>query len=188
MSDTPDVKAAKKKTAKTKTPTIKWRSSAAKQLLMDHLEEGKLPLDEEQCPIEAAWNLYKSLPEFKNVHVDQFRRQLKAHREQVIRRKERLGHQDVALRKFRAENPRKTHNNRGEPVFDMLPGKALLRQDVKDGLHEQMSKKDFRSSRPEYGVLLPKKFKARVYQEIRRQKHLNHQELQRAKQREKLKK
>lgn len=173
--------------AKKKTPNINWRNSAAKQTLMDDLETGVLSLYAEECSVEAAWQKYKTLPEFKPVPFEQFKRQLKAHRKQVLCRKERLGHEEAAMAQFREKNPRKTHNNRFEPVFDMMPGKKLLRQDVKDGLHEQLGLKNFRKSRDEYKVLTPQKFKERVYQEIRRQKYLNYLALETEKRQKKYK-
>ena len=181
MNETKDEEAAQK------TPLINWRSSAAKQILMDHLEQGILPLYEEHCSVAAAWNFYKALPEFKNVHFEQFQRQLKAHRKQVICRKERVGHQEAALIQFRDKNPRKTHNHRGEPVFDMMPGKKLLRQDIKDGRHLRMKLNDLRESREEFQVLTPLKLKERVSREIRRQKYIHFLELKTEKEQQKRK-
>ena len=58
-----------------------------------------------------------------------------------------------------------------------MPGKKLLRKDIKDELHLQLSLRELRSSRREYACLTPKKFKQRVYQEIRRKKYFHHLKL-----------
>ncbi len=148
-------------------PDIKWRTSAARTIILEDLEETFLPLTELQFTTEDAWRGYRHLPELSLVPFSQFKRQLKAHREQVCVRKETLGEEEAALIQFRMMNPQQKFNNRFEPVFDMMPGKELLRQDIKDGLHLTMCLVDFRNSRPEFGCLTRKKFKERVYQEIR---------------------
>ena len=160
-----------------KAPGINWRNSIAKQILIEDLEEGFISLSEEQLSPEEAWDLYRPLLEFKNVPFHQFKKQLKAHREQVSIRKERLGLEEAALIQFRTRNPRKTHNNKYKPVFDMMPGKQLLRGDVKDGLHLVFSLRELHHSRPEYACLTPKKFNERVYQEIKRKKYFHHLKL-----------
>jgi hypothetical protein len=105
---------------------------------LEDLEEGFLPLNEVQLSTEDAWDAYRSVPEFEKVSFSQFKKQLKAHRQQVYIRKERMGEEEAALIQFRAQNPRKAHNNKFEAVFDMMPGKKLLYQDIKDNLHVTM--------------------------------------------------
>ena len=83
------------------------------------------------------------------------------------------------MAQFRSKNPRKMHNNRGEPVFDMTEGKELLRQDIKDGLHLKMTPTEFQTPRPQYlaGKLPAELFKFKIYQEERRQKYFHSLEL-----------
>ena len=85
---------------------------------------------------------------------------------QILRRKMQVCREEKALKQFRecssGNNPRKTHNNKFEPVFDLMQGKLLLCEDIKNGVHGQMDMKSFRASRPEYMPLQPKKFKERV--------------------------
>jgi hypothetical protein len=154
-------------------PRIDWTQSLARKILLEDLEEGYCPLSEAQFSTENAWLHYQQLPEFNEVPFSQFKRQLKAHREQVLIRKERVGEEEAALIQFRRNNPRKTHNNRGEPVFDMTPGKEMLRQDVANNLHLKCSRKKLQASKKEYGILAPKKFGERVRQEVRRNKYFH---------------
>jgi hypothetical protein len=72
--------------------------------------------------------------------------------------------------------PQGTHNHRDEPIFDRSPAQELLRQDVKDRQHEDMSPMDLWKSRPEYMVFVLKIFRQRIYQEVRLQKYWNHLE------------
>ena len=173
----PPTKHERQGTAQTQPPAISWRKSKAKKILMEDLEENFLSLSENQFSTEDAWDAYRTLPEFKKVPFSQFKRQLKAHRSQVSIRKERLGEEEAALIQFRSKNPRKMHNNQYAPVFDMMPGKKLLRKDIVYGLHLTMSLTEFRQSRPEYTCLTPQKFKERVYQAIRRRKYIHYLEL-----------
>jgi hypothetical protein len=85
-----------------------------------------------------------------------------------------------ALNKDRKLYPRQSHNHRGEPVFDLSPAKALLREDVKNKLHTTMSSSELRATSPEYMCFKPKKFKDRIPQEVKTQKFLHHLELQRS--------
>jgi hypothetical protein len=155
---------------------IKWVTSDAKKIIIEDLEGQLLPLYEIQLSTNDAWAVYSQLPEFAKVPFSQFKSRLKDHRAQVLKRRERVGEEEAAFIQFRAKNPRKTHNNRFEPVFDMLPAKLLLRQDVKDGLHLTMTPNQLQKFRPEYHLpehhaLSPDKFKGRIYQEARRQKY-----------------
>jgi hypothetical protein len=67
---------------------------------------------------------------------------------------------------------RQDRNNSGEPVFDLHPAKLLLREDVKRGENEQMTRSDFQATRPGYMLFKPDKFKERIYQEVKRKKYL----------------
>ena len=165
-----------------KEKNIDWRKSEARKILLADVEEGAL---QEEVLVEDAWEFYKQLPAFSKVPIHQFKKQLKAHREQVRIRKERLGDEEAALKQFRELNPRKTHNNKGEPVFDMMPAKTLLRQDIAEGKQLEMSLKKFYKSRKEYTYITKNKFKEQVYQEERRQKFNNYRKAKPAEEKEK---
>ena len=153
------------------TKKINWRNSEARNILLADVEDGAL---KENVLVEDAWEFYKHLPAFSEVPFGQFKKQLKAHRDQVCIRKERLGDEEAALKQFKKLNPRKTHNNKGEPVFDMMPGKMLLRKDIEEGKHLEMTVNDFYNSRKEYTCITKSKFKERVHQEKRRKKYFHY--------------
>ena len=75
--------------------------------------------------------------------------------------------------------PRKEKNEKGELVWDIHPAKLLLRQDVADGLHLQMSPAELQQTKTEYGLFHPRKFKERIYQEVRRNKVIYYLNLKR---------
>ena len=87
--------------------------------------------------------------------------------------------EEEAMVRDRQRFPKKTHNHRGEPVFYYSPAMQLLRQDIIDGVHKRMTIKQLQASRIEYTPFKPKKFKERIYQEIRYQKFMCHLELKR---------
>jgi hypothetical protein len=159
-----------------------WRNSKARLILISDLETHVLPLHDKETPAEVAWNqVYKLLPAFADVPFAKFEAHLKAHRQQVSKRHENSLAEEMALAHDRQLHPRKTHNHRGEPVFDLSPAKYFLREDVKNKLHTTMSSLKLQESRPEYVDFKRRKFKDRVYQEVRRQKFYHYLELQRAK-------
>jgi hypothetical protein len=70
--------------------------------------------------------------------------------------------------------PRQTENHRGEPVFDLSPAKMLLRADVLAGKHLTMTPSQLQQSQAAYAPFDARKFKHRIYQEVRREKYLNY--------------
>lgn len=172
-----------------KDPTyIDWRRSEAKLVLLDDLQNNVLPLDENVVPPEQAWAIYKEHEAFKGlVEFKQFKVQLKAHRQQVMKKKPDLSVQLAALQHDRRLHPRASHNNRGEPVFDMSEAKALLRADVEQNRHVGISTSQLRETREAYKQF-PKKIFKELYQELRRQKFIYYMNWKRAKKVEKAKK
>jgi hypothetical protein len=160
---------------------IDWRSSAARQILLEDLEPEGILFEKGHISPEQAWKFYSTLPEFSRVVFTQFEARLKDHRTQV-NKKSGASQRDVqALAHDMALYPRQGHNGRGEPVFDLSAAKPLLREDVRNNLHATMVPSVFQQTRQEYRVFKPHIFKHRIYQEVRRQKYLHYLELKRAK-------
>ena len=163
---------------------IDWRHSEAKEIILSDLETGLLPLEASDVSAREAWDLvYSHLPAFITpaVPYSQFVNRLRDHRRQVKRAKQRSLRELQVLRQERQLFPRETHNQRGEPVFDLSPAKPLLRDDIKMKRHEGMTPSEFQQTRPEYKQFKKTKFKFRIYQEIRRQKFVNYLESKQAK-------
>jgi hypothetical protein len=89
--------------------------------------------------------------------------------------------EEAAFRKDQARGYKKTrsHNRRGELIIDLSPIKGLVRDDVKDGKHKGLTPSEFQETRPEYSQVGKKRFKERLYHEIKRKKFIFHCELKR---------
>jgi hypothetical protein len=162
---------------------IEWRNCVPKHIIMNDLETGVLPIDAEEMSAEEAWTIcYRHMAEFVRAGVvfDQFKERLQDHRKQVRDQTTRATHEEEALEHDRGIFPRQTRNHRGEPVFDVSNAKMLLRGDVADGKHLTMQPALLQQSRREYHPFKPRKFKERIYQEVRRVKFLNYLEQKRA--------
>lgn len=173
----------KRKAGGPKNPDwIDWRNSKAKKVIMEDLIEGRLPLQESEMSTWEAWLVYANTEEFKEakpVVFSQFKERLKDHRKQVMKLKSNSDRDCMALANDRLLYPRKTHNQRGEPVFDLSPAKLLLRADVAAKRHEGIGPREFQQTRPEYMEFMGRKiepaiFRRRIKQEEKRQKWINH--------------
>jgi hypothetical protein len=154
---------------------IDWKASSAKQIILDDLENGVLPVNEEDCSAEDAWTLYSKMAEFVPVVFSQFKERLRDHRKQCRQQITRADRESEMLAHDRQLFPRQMENHRGEPVFDLSAAKMLLRADVREGKHLTMTPSQLQQTRPAaYGPFDPRKFKHRIYQEVRREKFLNH--------------
>jgi len=104
----------------------------------------------------------------------QFKARLADHRKKARNDAGRASRESEALTHDRFLYPRQIVNHRGQPVFDLSPAKLLLRQDVADRKHLQMTPSELQQSRLEfYGVFGKREFKHRIYQAIRREKFIN---------------
>ncbi|CAJ1945189.1 unnamed protein product [Cylindrotheca closterium] len=158
-------KEAKKKEA------IDWKPSAARLIIIYDLADGVLDIDEDRLPARDAWNAtYKDLPEFQEVPYWQFEEKLKDHRESQQQSVVQSCKDELTLAHDLSLFHVKTHNDRGELRFCMTDAKKLLREDVARGLHKGITPKQFQSSRKAYHPFKARKFKERIYQEVRYQK------------------
>jgi hypothetical protein len=156
---------------------IKWVKCAAKHIIMDDLLCGILPLGDEEMSAEEAWELqYEHMAEFirDGVVFSQFKAGLADHRAKVVKDMTRSTYERDALTHDRLLHPRQMMNHRGAPVFNLLPAKLLLREDIKDRKHLRMSPSQLRQSRIAiYGMFGLSEFKRRIYQAVRREKFIN---------------
>ena len=122
---------------------IDWAKSLAKQIILDDLDCGVLPVDESELSAEEAWELvYSQMAEFirpETVVFSQFKERLRDHRKKHGEGVTRAALESEALDHDRRLFPRQTENNRGEPVFDLSAAKLLLRADIAEGKHHRMT-------------------------------------------------
>jgi hypothetical protein len=171
----------------TPKPSIDWRRSQAKNIILGDLDQGILSTDEDVLSAEETWTTcYSKVWEFRHVPFKQFKARLKDHRAQYKNNLARAMDEDIALNHDRGIHPRRFHNNRGEPVFDLSVAKALLQQDVEDGVHLTMTPAELQGSQSnEYGIFNANKFKERIYQEVRRKKMIHYLGIDRAEEKQK---
>ena len=154
-----------------KPTNIKWKTSVAREIILTDLEEGRLALYENELPAREAWDtIYCHLHEFRNVPFEQFKKQLEAHRKQALKKTKKAFNEEISFIHDRSLHPRPLANKRGEPSFDGTPAQELLREDVRNKLHEVMTPSQLQASQPEYKVYKPAIFKQRIYQEEKYQK------------------
>jgi hypothetical protein len=168
------------------TKFVNWDKNPARVIILGDLEAGILPIDETELSTEEAWDTYKRIYEFKNVPFRQFSDRLRDHREQVRFQLEKNLEEELAFAHDRCLHPRRTHNRRGELVFDLTPAKQQLREDVEKGVHEQMTAAELQESNQVYWPFDQEKFRRRIEQEIRRQKFMFYLEKKRNEERAKL--
>lgn len=167
--------------------SIDWRRSHARVVLLEDLESGDLPLEEEEMTSLQAWAIYRKKEAFSGlVEYPQFKRQLKAHQDQVKKRLSKSAEQVKALERDQKIHPRTLYNHRGELKFDLTPAKLLLREDMKKKLHETLPLSEFWRTRSQYQRFTKAKFAERIKQEIRRSKFVNWMNLKREEKAEQL--
>lgn len=129
-------------------------------------------------PAETAWDHYKELEAFQGFGLTYalFETHLKAHRKQVKPYIEAMQREVLALQHDRVLNPAPAPR-----PSDQIT--ALLRQDIAvNHSHEGLTPSQFRNTREEYKIMSLKKFKEKLYQEIRRVKFCNYLQKKREKQ------
>lgn len=150
---------------------INWRDSLARIVLLGHLESGVLSLHEKEVSVEEAWEKYRDKEGFKDlVEFSQFKRQLKAHREQVRKKKNAASVQENAMMYDIKVRGRNLRNNKGELKFDYSDAKGLLREDVKNNNHLKLTLTELWNKHEEYQLFPKAKFAERIRQEERRKK------------------
>jgi hypothetical protein len=164
-----------------KSDWIDWRKAEAREIILDDLRSGKLPLTEEELPTWEAWESYQGMPEFGHVVYSQFEARLKDHRKQVSRSLGSATLQQQAYEHDRQLHPPQTHNQHGKRNFNMSSAKPLLVEDVQNELHESMTVEELWLSREEYQEWEIGVFRRRLSQQIRASKFLYYLEYKRAK-------
>ena len=170
-----------------KKKSVKWRYSAAREILQeDFFTEGGF-LFKNALSVEDAFDFYnQKYPHFfSQIPWEQFKNNYKRYEKQCNERNIRSFKEDIYLKHDRKINPTKTHNAKGEPKFDLHPAKPLLIEDIKNKLHERMTPSELRKTRPEYQAFVNKIFKERIYQIVRTQKYYNYREDKRTEKRRK---
>lgn len=105
----------------------KWLGSRAKELIELDLENGDIPLYEEDMPAE---DVYFDRPEYAEHDFEQFKARLATARERVIEKKQRAKRDHRAFKKDIARNQPVATNLRGEPRWEGSNAQTQLREDL----------------------------------------------------------
>jgi hypothetical protein len=165
---------------------IDWVNSAAREILLEDLEQNGW-LYGEDLDAKVVYDIYKTKQEeFEYVVFDQFEVRYNEAIKRAAKRRARSAQEEEWLERDRLLYPRKSHNQRGEPVFDMdTEAKEQLQEDVANQVYRQMEPMvlwQFRAVYRKYSLHI---FRPRIYQEIRRIKFINYLEKKRTEKRKK---
>lgn len=181
------------KTKKNTDDWIDWRHSDAREILIEDMEpRGWLYCVDGENDEEDIWIVYNTYREseesreaFRDVPFEQFKEKFYDAVGQAAKRRARSAKEEEWLEHDRRLHPRETHNQRGEPVFDLdTDAKVQLREDVKNKLHKRLKPMELQWLREVYQKYSLDIFRHRIYQEIRRQKYLNYLEKKRIEKKE----
>ena len=148
-----------------------WRSSKAKKLLQQLLADGTIPLSGREM---GSREVYDYHPEFSVFPYEPFPGRLSKLRSDA-RTKSNEGKSDLAaLIQDRAQYPCPTHNAAGVLRWEGSEAEAMLKLDVSNHLHEQMTPMELYYSRAMYQLYKLEKFRGHIHQEIKRRKFIRH--------------
>lgn len=155
--------------------SIKWEESEAKFIVLEHLVQGILPLDSKEMPPKQAWETYRDLDDFKDVSYVQFRTNLNKYRKYV--KSEPMKFHFHAFLKSKREEDAFIHDmklfpkeKRNDADFDLY---VLLREDVENGKHLELTPLQLRKTRKEYMEVDQAYFRKKFSHAVRRKTFFN---------------
>ena len=150
---------------------VKWRKTKAREIMMDDMAKGDLPVAESKMSAEQAWEIYKGDPAFEGIPFDQFKARLADYRKRYGPKFLASREEELLMRADRVRFPRRETDGRGYFNFDVdEEAKACLREDVLNNKHKQMEPRFLRQTRKCYFKYKLRKFRPRIYQMVRRLK------------------
>lgn len=152
-----------KDTDRKKKIEVPWKKSKAKEILTILIMEGEI--DESTNYAEV----YYGNPEFQNYPKENFRTNMK-NLITALRKKENWAEYDMrAAVSDEIRFPRPQLTSRGIPYWDTSKAATILKQDVKQKVHESMKMIDFYESNESYKEFPYQIFRKHVHQEINSQ-------------------
>lgn len=148
------------------------------------MEDLAAGLTDHFTPLEAWDNWYsknETVVVVERVTKAQFLANFPENKKQMTAKKKKSMADYESMRHHLHINPQKKHNAKGELIFSAHPAQKLLRQDIKNSVHEGKTPHALRLTRPEYQQFSIQVFRQRIYQEIRRAKFVNHMNQERLK-------
>ena len=133
---------------------VNWRKHPAREIILQDFERGGLfyGVPPDTLDIQMIFLMYKTLHKefFSQIVFDQFEARMRSYMANASERRERSNMEELAMNLDRQRHPQATMNARGELVFDLHPAKELLREDVENKIHEDMTPDELRMTCDEY--------------------------------------
>ena len=178
LSDTID-QATMAEKRKAEEKGINWRNSAARFMILEDLAAEVLPVEEDVCSAEEAWEYYGQLAEFEDVPFSQFEYQLKQHRKQVDDKFMSAMKHWAVLQEDRAKHSKRTTYDNGRRIFRHSAAYKKLHEDVYARRHLSLSPTALWKTKGEYQEWEVEEFRPRIYQMERQWKFVNYLEKKR---------
>lgn len=142
-----------------------WRNSHAKEILLNKLMDGTIPLTKEELGPNEVYKLHAEFQEFPYIN---FRTNLNSLRKEVKAQKAKTMVDEAALQHDRGIT-RRTISQRGYPFWPLSEARELLIQDLQEMKNAsiKMTAKVLHSSRAEYQVYPLPAFRDYIGQELR---------------------
>lgn len=161
-----------KRTTTTMAPKKKkketcWQNSEGRKLLLEDVRSGRIPNDMDPTAAFAMRPEFDVFPSAKKTSAQLFSARLSSARGIIQGKIDRSSRELALLQQDRAVHPPPATNHRGEPRWQDSIAQQLLKQDVGNKIHEQLSRKQFYLSRPEYQVYPMRIISGHVDQEVR---------------------
>ena len=145
-----------------------WGHSNARQLLIDDILNGIIPLTNEEMMPSVA---YRSRPEYAQYPESDFPPRLKAVREICKARLNRSVVDTAAYHNDRRFDVRPAQAATGLPRWEGSEAERFLKEDIENELHEQMLPRELFMTRSAYfEVFTLKVFRGHIAQEVKRRK------------------
>lgn len=147
---------------------LEWGKSAAKQVLKKAFREGTISVD--YTSARQVWEDFcQGRKEFARLEYNSaFTRRLNSVRDDFMKRASRRDRDRAAFEALKRNHPTPKLNFRGEPQWHGSEAQRLLKEDIRNGLHEGRNKENsLWESRQEYKVYNRRSFRDHIYQEER---------------------
>jgi hypothetical protein len=167
----------KQQKPKFKEPKIKWGNSQARELLYSDLREGRIPSDAKDANGQSTMQLreiYVMRSEYAEYAYQKFSSRLSTLRKILKKNNGRAEADQAAFDQYKSNHEISYFSHKGYIQWQGSDAQEFLLQDLEEGLHNVMRKKELWLSRPEYHTTFPlAAFRDFVYQEIRTAKYLH---------------
>lgn len=148
-----------------------WKNSVAKKLLYKDIKEGRVPLNSREMPLQEIYCMH---PEYADYKYEKFSSRVSSTRKTIRKNILRAEEDKAAFDLYVENNEVSYHSHKGYIQWQGSESQRLLRDDITDGLVEQMGKMELWESRREYQGEFPLKvFRDKIYQEIGTAKYLH---------------